>query len=58
LGAWSDREMERRKSVVRERILRRRQLEKEKQKQEKQKRKRARVEPSTHEVVLLSSDDE
>ena len=53
LGAWSDREMERRKAVVRERILRKRQL----QKQQLQQQKRARV-TSDNEVVLLSSDDE
>ena len=52
LGAWSDREMERRKAVVRERILRKRQQE-----QQLQKQKRARV-TSGNEVVLLSSDDE
>ena len=58
LGAWSDREMERRKAVVRERILKRRQLQKQRLLQTSgQKQKRARV-TATNEVLLLSSDDE
>lgn len=57
LGAWSDKEMERRKAVVRERILRKRQLAKQRLPAIGQKQKRARV-ANANEVVLLSSDDE
>eukprot|EP01043_Picozoa_sp_COSAG02_P031633 COSAG02_NODE_2074_length_9929_cov_698.467955_5_plen_385_part_00 len=57
LGAWSNREMERRKAVVRERILRKRQLQKQRLQTTEQKQKRARV-TENNEVVLLSSDDE